>query len=197
MEESHWTRCYESGETPWDKGEGAPGLVAWLDSNAIDGDVLVPGCGLGHDVRAIAAKGANPLGMDLAPLAIERAQSSPKVGTERFRIGDFLNLSDDLVGAFDWVVEHTLFCAINPKDRDPYVEAAHRALKPGGHFLAVFFINPDLDPGESGPPFGCEPSELDRRFDPYFELLEDWVPEANFPSRVGRERMRRYRRKTR
>ena len=51
-----WEERYESGDTPWEKGAPAPPLLEWLDSRgSIRGDVLVPGCGSGYDVRAIAA----------------------------------------------------------------------------------------------------------------------------------------------
>jgi hypothetical protein len=51
-----WEQRYETGDTPWEKGAPAPPLLEWLESRgSIRGDILVPGCGSGHDVRAIAA----------------------------------------------------------------------------------------------------------------------------------------------
>ena len=49
-----WQEKYEQGETPWDKGEPSPGLVDFLADHNLNGRILVPGCGSGHDVRAIA-----------------------------------------------------------------------------------------------------------------------------------------------
>ena len=51
----------------------------WNGSRAgvrCDGDVLVPGCGSGHDVRAIAAASpiAQVVGLDVAPSALDRAR---------------------------------------------------------------------------------------------------------------------------
>jgi SAM-dependent methyltransferase len=100
----------------------------------------------------------------------------------RFGIEDFLK--DEPPVRFDWVFEHTLFCAIDPRDRDDYVKAVARWLKPDGHYLAVNYLIPD----EDGPPFGTARDELVRRFEPHFDLVSDWVPRS-YPNRTGLERM--------
>jgi hypothetical protein len=63
-------------------------------------------------------------GLDLAPSAVHRAeQRTAEDGLEaKFRLGDFLR--DRTGETFDWVFEHTLFCAIHPSERELYVEAA-------------------------------------------------------------------------
>jgi len=80
--------------------------------------------------------------------------------------------------------EHTLFCAIQPAERDLYVRAVRRWLKPGGHYLAVNYLIPDRD----GPPFGTTRAEVWQRFSPYFELVGEWVPRS-YPNRAGLELM--------
>ena len=50
-----WEDHYRTGDMPWDKGAPSPGLVDFLTSEPVRGRVLVPGCGLGYDVRALAA----------------------------------------------------------------------------------------------------------------------------------------------
>ena len=71
-----------------------------------------------------------------------------------FILGDFL--IDTPLRPFDWVFEHTLFCAIDVDRRHDYVEAVLHWLKPGGHYLAVNYLIPDKD----GPPFGTSRAEL-------------------------------------
>ena len=63
--------------------------------------------------------------------------------------------------------------------RERYAGAVAAALKPGGHLLAVFYMNPDHD--EDGPPFGVAPAELDTLFGVDFELLDEWQPGAPTP----------------
>src|SRR5262249_7747139 len=99
-------------------------------------------------------------------------------------------LSDAPPQPFDWLFEHTLFCAIDPSERDAYVESAVRWLKPEGQLLAVFYLIPDTD----GPPFGTNRDEIVRRCSPHFELLEEWVPRS-YPNRTGLELMTRWRKK--
>lgn len=171
---------------PWEKGEPSPGLVDFLASHAglKKGDVLVPGCGTGHDARAWAKAGFNVTGADLAPSAIQLCKERTAAAGLKadFMLGDFL--SDPPTHLFDWVFEHTLFCAINPDRREDYVRAVSRWLKPKGQYLAVNYLIPDTD----GPPFGTTRDELVARFSPHFDLLEEWVPRS-YPNRTGLELM--------
>src|SRR4051812_28345531 len=131
-----WEAQYQKSETPWDKGGPSPGLLDFLASTQIRGRVLVPGCGAGHDVRALASHGAEPVGLDIAPSAITAAEAIPRTGKEQYVCGNLFALPAELRGAFDWVWEHTCFCAIDPTLREAYAERVHGALKPDGQFLA-------------------------------------------------------------
>ena len=198
-----WNASYDTGETPWDKGAPAPPLLEWLaqPGNCCDGDILVPGCGLGHDVRALAE--ANPaahlVGADIAPLAVERAEHYPLVDKERYAVLDLFALPEKHRGGFDWVFEHTCFCAINPARRADYVRAVAEALRPGGRLLAIFYLEPwatgETPPPGGGPPFGVTVTELDSLFAPSFRLLEESRPKRAYPGREGRELLRLMERK--
>ena len=183
-----WEQRYKEGDTPWDKEAPHPGLVAYLRERSVAGSVLVPGCGAGHDVRALAAGGAAVTGLDIAPSALNLARSFPKAGAEVYEQADLFALPEHLRGLFDWVWEHTCFCAIDPDARPAYVAAVATALKPGGHLLAVFY----LDPGDrdGGPPFGVTVQELDELFSPAFSLEKGWVPAETYTGRENRELMR-------
>jgi SAM-dependent methyltransferase len=141
-------------------------------------------------VRAWAKAGFNAFGFDLAPSAIRLAEEKTKAAglNAQFQLGNFL--SDTPPQQFDWLFEHTLFCAINPSQRDEYVQAILRWLKPDGQFLAVHYMIPD----EDGPPFGTTREEILSRFSPHFELLQDWVPRS-YENRTGLEWMLWWRRK--
>lgn len=191
-----WEQQYLDGETPWDKGSPAPPLVEWLEKNpeTMNGHVIAPGCGLGHDVRAIAgATSADVLGLDLSETAVSRANEMPVVNDELYRAADLFDLPADLLDAFDWVWEHTCFCAIDPDRRDDYVAAVAGVLKPGGQLLGVFYLDPYDDehqPGE-GPPHGTTVAEITERFvtNGPFELVWEWAPSSSYPGREGLERM--------
>ena len=79
-----WEANYQRNETPWEKGAPSPGLVDFLRTEPVRGRVLVPGCGFGHDARALAATADEVVGIDIAPLAVKGARASPSVGGERY-----------------------------------------------------------------------------------------------------------------
>lgn len=186
MSPTDWEARYQANDMPWEKGEASPGLVDFLAAHPDlkRGMVCVPGCGTGHDVRAWAKAGYDVTGCDVAPSAVRIAKEwTAGVGLPaRIELLDFLKA--DPPHRFDWVFEHTLFCAIDPGERDDYVKAVVRWLRPGGAYLAVNYLIPDTD----GPPFGTTRDELIRRFSPYFTLLEEWVPRS-YPNRTGLELM--------
>jgi len=189
---NEWEQRYQTGETPWDKGAPSPGLIDWLAAHPHlpRGAVLVPGCGTGHDVREWARHGFTVTGYDIAPSAVRQARESTGAASlnTSFQLGDFL--ADQPVRRFDWIFEHTCFCAIQPAQREDYVRAVQRWLKPGGQFLAVHYLIPDTD----GPPFGTTRNEVVERFSPHFNLLEEWVPRS-YPNRTGLELMLWWQRK--
>ncbi len=76
-----------------------------------------------------------------------------------------------------------------------YVTAVADALRPGGRFLGVFYIDPGQEHSWDGPPFETTLSELDRLFNSRFELEREWLPKRTYPNRAGREWMRVWRRR--
>jgi methyl halide transferase len=202
---NYWEKRYRAGETRWDKGAPSPGLVDFLAARAglLRGSVAVPGCGAGHDVREWARAGFAASGFDIAPTAIrlcrEKTKAAPGLLAARrpspagisFQIADFLH--DRPPQKFDWLFEHTLFCAIQPIEREDYVRAVLRWLKPAGYYLAVNYMI--IEDG-ARPPFPTTRNELFRHFSPHFDLISDWMPRS-YPNRTAREHMFWWRRKPR
>jgi methyl halide transferase len=194
-----WEERYRKGDTPWEKGRAAPPLIELLEKTGREiwgkGSVLVPGCGTGHDVRVLAARGLTVLGVDLAETAIARARHHPAAGDESYELADFLDPGWSKDKSFSAIWEHTCFCAIDPGQRPDYAQACADLLEPGGHLIGVFFLTPN-EPGEEdkGPPFNTSVEELDRHFSPWFERQDAWVPTQSYPEREGREWIGIYRR---
>ncbi len=185
-----WNDCYARSETPWEKGRETPVLADVMGRHAavFRGRVLVPGCGFGHDARMLAGRGMQVTGVDIAPLAIEKAKSLDPGRRVDFRAASLFELPEDLRGAFDMVWEHTCLCALNPDMRELYVRGVATALKPGGVVAGVFFLNPEMDPGETGPPFGIQVGELKALWKSVgLEPVDQWMPEVGYETRVGRE----------
>jgi len=190
MSATDWEAEYTQGHTPWEKGAPSPGLVDYLSEVPVRGRVLVPGCGFGHDVRALARTAEEVVGLDIAPSAIARARAFPRVGGEQYVVADLFALPAAMRGVFDYVWEHTCFCAIHPSQRPDYIEAVAAALQPAGHLLAIFYLDPGNESPDEGPPFEVSLAELDRLFLPRFRLIRDWLPARTYPGREGREWMR-------
>jgi SAM-dependent methyltransferase len=166
-----------------------------LGEGMLKGRVLVPGCGRGHDVRAIAAAEAGEIiGLDLAARAVSEAKAEGVPHNASFLHGDLFEAPSSLNESFDWVWEHTCFCAIAPADRGRYVDAIKSFLRPGGKLLALFFLDPGHANPLEGPPFGVEKAELDAYFSTAFVLEREWAPRATYPGREGRELVRLLRR---
>ena len=93
MPDHDWNEHYASGFTPWDSGEPDPALVATVEAGTIPaGRALEVGCGTGTNALWLAAHGFDALGVDVSPLAIDRARA--KLGGAanacRFEVLDFL-----------------------------------------------------------------------------------------------------------
>jgi hypothetical protein len=97
-------------------------------------------------------------------------------------------------GAFDVVLEHTCMSGLHPSLRPSYRRGIDLTLRRGGLLLGVWFINPDLDPGDEGPPYPFSVPDLTALFADGYEIVEDYVPEVAFDTRAGRERVRVLRR---
>lgn len=187
-----WENCYRIGEMPWDKGSAAPPLIEMIGRHGSSvfgaGPVLVPGCGLGHDVRAIAGHGIAVVGLDISETAVAQADALPKSGLETYEMGDYLSPDWCEGRSFSSIWEHTCFCAIDPSQRAAYARSAAALIVPGGMFTGVFYLTPN-GPGEEmdGPPFNSTIAEIEGLFFPNFEKIDAWVPQSAHPGREGKE----------
>ena len=186
-----WEQNYVEGHTPWNKGKASPPMMKWVSQNQPQGRALVPGCGVGHDVVMLVDAGLDAHGLDIAPTAIAMAQAAYPDQANRFVLGDLFATPLEWQGSFDFVFEHTCLCALPPEWRTRYETAAYQLLKAGAQLVGIWFINPEMDPDETGPPFGISVSELSALFDESrWQVIEDRVPEIGYDGRVGRERLR-------
>jgi SAM-dependent methyltransferase len=186
-----WEGRWQSGHTPWDHGRHAPPFAEFVEAEGPpQGDLLIPGAGSGNDVRFFAGLGARVTGLDVAPSAIKVAENRNPHPNAHYKVGDILDPAPDLLGRFDWVVEHTCLCALPPQFWPAYARSIPRLLRPGGRFLAIFYRNPHDD---EGPPFGIDATTIKTLFDPSFVLLKAGVPKQAYESRQNREELRLYR----
>lgn len=191
----NWERAYQSGGAFWNRGRPSPPLQQYLARNPVRGRAIVPGCGHGHEVALAVEHGLDALGLDIAPSGITAARSLYPALAARLVVGDLFSPAAELRNAFDVVLEHTCMSGLHPSLRPDYRRGIDLTLRPGGLLVGVWFINPDLDPGEEGPPFPFSLDALSALFEDGYDVIDDYVPDVAFPGREGRERLRVLRRR--
>lgn len=185
-----WNQRYAEADTPWDKGAPSPPLEELLENLQSSkwfgrGPILVPGCGAGHDVRALAAHAKGEVvGIDLAPLAIKKAESAAQHANENYELGSWFEFESTKYGQTAAIWEHTCFCAIDPTMRDTYVDTVRRLLEPGAYYFGVFFLETGSD---NGPPWPSSLEELKKRFRKGFKLIYQQLPTRYYEGREGKE----------
>jgi len=194
----NWDQRYLEGDTPWDKGTYTPALLEIFAKQVIPAgaEVLVPGCGFGHDAAAISNAGYNTTGMDIAESAVKGARLAHK-GVEglEFVLADLFDPELSQKKRYGAVWEHTCYCAIMPERRGDYVEAVANLLGKDGLLIGVFFTKTELPEGE-GPPFETSVEDVKRLFGDRFELLWEKAPDTTFPTREGCEWLMVWKRKS-
>ena len=185
-----WEKIYRDGNPGWDINKAAPPFVQVLENQPEwlrPGKLINFGCGKGHDANFFAEARYKVTAVDFAPSAIEAcqtyAQSNPNFEALE---ADLLKLPEGFKASFDYVLEHTCYCAIPRENRRAYMEAAHRVLKDGAHLFGLFyrFDPPDLD----GPPYSLTMQELEESYKGLFELISCDTPKQSHGRRTNRER---------
>lgn len=163
-----WEGRYQEGTARWDLGQPAPPFVGLLQSDAAPkpGRIAVLGSGRGHDALLFAEHGFDVVGFDFAPSATaDAAKAAMDRGLQaEFLQRDIFALADEFSQDFDYVLEHTCFCAILPEQRPDYVQLVQQLLKPTGELIGLFWAH--ARPG--GPPFGVSLANLKALFYPSF-----------------------------
>lgn len=185
-----WDELYRKGETFWDKGTASPPLREYLERHSLRGRAILPGCGRGHDVALAVEHGLDAVGLDIAPTGVAEARKLYPHLAERFVVGNLFDPPAEFRDAFDLVLEHTCMSALHPTMRADYRRGIDLTLRCGGLLVGVWFIKPNLDPGEEGPPYRFSVEELTKLFADGYEVVEDYVPKVAYPGREGRERVR-------
>jgi len=183
-----WQQRYEQDSIGWDMGEVSPPLKAYIDqlpTSTKNQSILVAGAGNAYEVGYLHEQGfTNVVLVDFAPAPIEAfAERYPDFPTEHLICADFFNLSPEQY-QFDWVLEQTFFCAINPARRDEYAKKMSELLKPNGKLVGLLF---DRAFEKSGPPFGGTKREYHQRFESLFDIELMELSYNSYPARQGNE----------
>ena len=183
-----WQQRYEQDSIGWDMGQVSPPLKAYIEQlpeSAKKDAILVPGAGNAYEVGYLHEQGfTNVTLVDFAPAPIKDfAERYPNFPADKLICADFFDLSAEQYH-FDWVLEQTFFCAINPARRDEYAQHMAALLKPKGKLIGLLF---DKDFGRNEPPFGGTREEYQQCFETHFEIETMERSYNSHPARQGSE----------
>ncbi|KKK13452.1 hypothetical protein ARAM_000911 [Aspergillus rambellii] len=193
-----WSDLWDTGNSSlWDRGKPSPALIDLVEefhelfNPFLAAPVanrphprkkaLVPGCGRGYDVIALALHGFDAYGLEISATGVAEAtayaageMTSPQSynfgkddpspsrvpGAVQFLQGDFFandwtpsNSGRSLT--FDLVYDYTFLCALHPSQRSLWAERMARLLPSGGLLVCLEFPM-YKDPALPGPPWGVK-----------------------------------------
>jgi SAM-dependent methyltransferase len=162
-----WNTRYQTGDTPWETGQPSAELQRVLQEHPLRPcRALELGCGTGASSIWLAQQGFDMTGLDIAPLAIERAQA--RAGASgvrvRFLVADVL-APPELGEPFGFFFDRGCYHAVRRDNPQAYAPAVQRLLAPGA--LGLVLAGNAREPHEPGPPVVTEEqlrAELGRCF---------------------------------
>jgi len=186
---SFWEENYRQGRTGWDLGMPTPVFQRIATSGEFPpGKMLVLCAGRGYDARLFARLGFKVTAVDFAESAVKEMQAidDPRASMEVMQ-ADIFDLPVFMDEEFDYILEYTCFCAIDPQRRTEYILSVTNLLKPGGIYIALAF---PIGGRAGGPPFVVSPDELIGPLSERgFVLLLREVPKDSVPGRQGIEEL--------
>ena len=179
---SSFDNAYE-GTPTWDIGRPQGVVARLVASGSVTGAVLDAGCGTGEHALMLARLGHRVVGVDISPLAVEKARAKAVArGVEvSFIVGDALEL-DALVpaqagGVFDTALDVGLFHVLQPDDRRWYARSLAAVVRPGGRALVTCW--------SASNPFGYGPQRITRSMlRRSFVAADGWRIEAIEPEEL-------------
>ncbi len=168
-----WNDRYASGDMPWDTGQPDPLLVAFVESGGIaPGRALEIGAGTGTNAIWLAQHGFDVVGVDLSPLAVEKARAKLPGSSLRcrFAVNDFLAAAPP-GGPFDFVFDRAVLHVFDEhEDRCRFAARVAAVLTDGGLWLSLSGST-EGPARDTGPPRRTA-REIIGAIEPELELVE-------------------------
>ena len=182
-----WNGKYLNNEMGWDIGKPTPIFIELEKKFKNNSHILVPGCGLGHDALYFAKKKHIVDALDFSKYAINYI--SKIASEENIDINtinrDFFLLDDTYNMKYDYILEYTFYCAINPSKRSLYAKKCFDLLKNKG-VLKGLFLPLNIE-SCNNPPYHVTVNEIKKIFSDYFEILKVDRDINSISKRLGNE----------
>jgi SAM-dependent methyltransferase len=173
MPHPSWNESYAAGELPWDTGEPEPLLVEFVAARRIQPSrTLEIGAGTGTNSLYLAERAFDVLGIDVAPLAVERATAklNGRALRCRFAASDFLAAAP-VEGPFGFVFDRGCFHVFDePDERARFAAQVAAILAPGALWLSLIGST-ECAPRKMGLPRRSA-TEITLAIEPALEIVE-------------------------
>jgi len=184
-----WEDIYLDDDAGWDLGGVTPVFDDIADQLS-RGKVCIVGCGKGYDAVMFAQKGFEVTAVDFAPsavIALETISNKENVNIQILQ-SDIFALTPEYDSVFDYVIEQTCFCAVNPQRRQEYERLVYKILKPGGKLIGLWFpLDKTIE--DEGPPWGITIDEVKSIFKNGWIIEREEFPEISIRTRKNREKL--------
>jgi methyl halide transferase len=184
-----WEADYARHTDGWDLGGPTPIFKHLASSGRFKpGRMIVLGAGRGHDAREFARHGFQVTAVDFAGQAVQEMRRLTDLAAPiEILQHDIFTLPESLNNTFDYLLEYTCFCAIDPNRRTEYADLVTRLLKPHGLYIDLAF---PLDNRKGGPPFAVTEVEIFDLFQKRgFKLLSREKPAESISRRKNAEEL--------
>jgi len=173
----HWNDRYAKGQVPWDTGHPSTELVRVVAEEHIQPCRAIDlGCGTGINAVWLAQQGFEAVGVDLSPLAIERARErAVSAGLSvHFQAVDLLD-PPDLGAPFRFFFDRGCWHVVRRIDGTRYIQTVEKLTEPGS--LGLVLAGNAREKMDPGPPVVTE-EEFRTEWGRSFEV--DWLRPFRF-----------------
>ncbi len=184
-----WEDIYKKNDIGWDLNGITPTFEK-LANKLKPGKVIILGCGRGHDAIIFSKLNFEVTAVDFAPSAINYLKKLCKRNNVKVNVikNDIFSLSKCYDNYFDYVIEQTCFCAIDPKRREEYERLVYHILNSNGYLIGLWY---PLDKAiiDGGPPWGISISDLKNTFEKRWIITKESFSEFSIKKRRKREKL--------
>ncbi len=182
LDKNYWDARWVEGHTGWDLKGISPAIQLYIDQEVHkDSSILIPGCGNAYEAQYLVEKGVREIHLlDISPSICKKLENQFPQENVHVHCTDFFTHK----GQYDFILEQTFFCALEPAHREDYTRKIKSLLGPRGTLFGLLF---DTTFEKEGPPFGGSAEEYKTLFSQTFSTVNIQETSHSIAPRQGTE----------
>ena len=184
-----WEDIYKKNDIGWDLNGPTP-IFEKIANKLKPGRVVILGSGRGYDAIIFSKLNFEVTAVDFAPSAINYLEKLCKKNNVKVNAiqSDIFSLGKYYDNYFDYIIEQTCYCAIDPRRRKEYERVVFRILKTAGNLIGLWYpLDKAIEDG--GPPWGVSRSNLKNIFEKRWIVTKELFSELSVKKRKQREKL--------